>query len=102
MKKLVIECVEKRGKCWKHKVGDKFIIRKGTIYLPETKRLCLYALSSLLPLIPAKERTIANPGNDWLPRVNQVMCPDPEGQLIWEIREFEEVGDETTENWEND
>jgi len=102
MKRLIVECVEKRGKCWKHKVGDQFEVRKGTIYLPKTNHICLYALSSILPLIPAKERTLADPGNDWLPKANQVMCPDPEGQLIWEIREYEEVGDETTEKWDID
>jgi len=30
------------------------------------------------------------------------MCPDPEGQLIFEIREYEDVGDETTEDWGED
>ncbi|MFX0195277.1 MAG: TIGR04076 family protein [Candidatus Hodarchaeota archaeon] len=102
MKRLVVECVEKWGKCWKHNVGDQFEVKKGTIYLPKNKHICLYALNSILPLIPAKERTITVEGDDWLPRVNRVMCPDPEGQLIFEIREYEDIGDETTEDWGED
>ena len=46
----------------------------------------MYALASLLPLLPAKERKIDEPG-DWLPEVREIQCPDPEGIVIWEIIE---------------
>ena len=40
------------------KPGDFFTVRDGDIRIPEGGYICLYALQSLLPLIPPKEREI--------------------------------------------
>jgi len=37
-------------------------------------------------LLPARQRKIDEP-DDWLPKVFEVMCPDPKGRVIWEIIE---------------
>ena len=87
LKNLVIECVEKPGVCDKHQVGDSFEIRDGALFLPDGKHICIYALSSIMPLIPAKERDLVLDVKDWLPRVNRISCPDPKGRLVFEIRE---------------
>ncbi len=87
LKDLVVECVEKPGVCDKHEVGDYFEIHDGELHLPSGKAICLYALQSIIPLIPAKERDLIPDEKDWLPRVNQVSCPDPKGRLVFEIRE---------------
>ena len=50
----------------------------------ENKHICIYALSSLLPLLPAKQRNI-DEKDDWLPEVFEIECPDPQGRVIWEI-----------------
>lgn len=85
MRSLTIRVKEILGSCDKHKVGDYFRIENGKLIIPEgVEHLCIYALSSLLPLIPAKERRIDEP-DDWLPRVSEVHCPDPYGRVIWEI-----------------
>jgi len=91
MRNLVIECVEKPGVCDKHNVGDFFEIRNGRLYLPDGKTICIYALQSIMPLIPAKERDLVPDEKDWLPRVSRISCPDPNGRLVFEIRAKEAI-----------
>lgn len=66
------------------KVGDYFEVRGGRISIPEGKHVCLWALQSLMPLLPAKQRDLGDPG-DWLPAVRYVSCPDPHGMVIYRI-----------------
>ena len=90
MKKLVVRVKEVRGYCNIHREGDCFVLDGGKLQLPgPNKHVCIYALSSLLPLLPAKQRRIEEP-DDWLPRVREVQCPDPKGIVIWEITEKED------------
>jgi len=66
--------------------GRSFLVRDGRLLFPSSGPICLYALQSLLPLLPAKERTIAESKEaDWLWRVDEVQCPDPKGHVIWRI-----------------
>lgn len=95
MKSLLIRVKEIRGACTNHVVGDCFRIDGSKLSLPEgNKHVCIYALSSLLPLITAKQRNIVEE-NDWLPRKRLVQCPG--GTVIWEIIELEESKQEGTE-----
>ncbi|UCD97146.1 MAG: TIGR04076 family protein [Candidatus Bathyarchaeota archaeon] len=85
MKTLIVRVKAIEGYCNTHQVGDCFRLEGGKLSLPEgNKHVCLYALSSLLPLLPAKQRKIDEP-DDWLPEVFEIECPDPEGRVIWEI-----------------
>ena len=85
MKTLIVKVKAIEGQCDTHEVGDCFRLEKGKLSFPgENKHVCIYALSSLLPLLPAKQRKIDEPG-DWLPGTSEVECPDPEGRVIWEI-----------------
>lgn len=69
------------------KPGDCFFIRDGNIHLPQGGYICMWALQSLLPLIPAKEREIAEAKDeDWLWRVHHVQCPDPQGRVVFRIQ----------------
>lgn len=89
MKNLVVRVRDVEGACDTHKVGDCFKLEGGRISFPEeNKHVCIYALSSLLPLLPAKQRATEEP-DDWLPSTSKVECPDPKGRVIWEIT-FEE------------
>jgi uncharacterized repeat protein (TIGR04076 family) len=66
------------------KVGDFFEVRKSSqVVIPEGKHFCLYALASVLPLLPAKQRAL-DP-TDWLASDSLVACPDPDEQLIMKI-----------------
>lgn len=65
-------------------VGDYFeVVESSKIKIPDGKHFCIYALSAVLPLLPAKQRQL-DP-NDWLERDIFVTCPDPEERLILRI-----------------
>ncbi|HDL86540.1 MAG TPA: TIGR04076 family protein, partial [Candidatus Acetothermia bacterium] len=47
-----------------------------------------YALQSVLPLLPLKERISDEEKNsDWLWRVHEAQCPDPKERVIWRIEQ---------------
>ncbi len=80
-----VEVAQIRGFCdLPHKVGDWFEVRNGRLYIPAGRFVCIWALGALLPMLPAKERRIAET-NDWLPRVELLTCPDPNGLVVWRI-----------------
>ena len=65
-------------------VGDYFeVTNSSQIRIPEGKHFCLFAISSVLPLLPAKARQLES--NDWLERDSLVACPDPDERLIMRI-----------------
>jgi uncharacterized repeat protein (TIGR04076 family) len=75
------------------KVGDSFTVRDGDLRIPAGGYVCMWALQSLLPLLPAKERRIAEEKEqDWLWRVHHAQCPDPEGRVIWKVERIGEAG----------
>jgi uncharacterized repeat protein (TIGR04076 family) len=68
------------------KPGDHISVRDGNIYIPDGGYICMWALQSLVPLIPAKERETAEAKDeDWLWRVHHVQCPDPQGRVVFQI-----------------
>ena len=65
-------------------VGDWFeLVNSSELRLPDGKHFCIFALQSVLPLLPAKQRQL--PANDWLERDSLVCCPDPEERVIMRI-----------------
>ncbi len=88
MQDLMIRVKEIRGSCDTMKVGYYCVVRGSRLSIPESPHFCFYALQSILPLIPAKQRRIEEPG-DWLPNTWEVECPDPKGQVILQIKPIE-------------
>lgn len=85
MENLIVKVKAIEGYCDTHQVGDCFRLEGGKLSFPgKNKHVCIYALSSLLPLLPAKQRKTDEP-DDWLPRTSEVECPDPKGRVIWKI-----------------
>jgi uncharacterized repeat protein (TIGR04076 family) len=75
---------EVQGKCTSGmQPGDRFSLRSGRLYIPPDRHFCLYALHAVLPLLPAKQRALAD--GDWLQTDSQVICPDPAGNVILSI-----------------
>jgi len=65
-------------------VGDYFeVVESSKLIIPEGKHFCIYALGSILPLLPAKQRQLEQ--NDWLENDVYVACPDPDERLIMRI-----------------
>lgn len=81
--KIVVD--EVRGFCdLPMKEGDYFEIKQGRIMVPEGKYICMWALQSLMPLLPLKERKLAEE-NDWVRYTDKISCPDPNGRVIYQI-----------------
>jgi uncharacterized repeat protein (TIGR04076 family) len=88
--RVTVERIEGRSVCGLT-VGDYFEVTESSrVRIPEGKHFCLYALSSVLPLLPAKQRQM--PPGDWLEQDNFVACPDPDERTIMRI---ERIGKRT-------
>lgn len=85
MRDLRIEVEEVQGFCdLPMRPGDYFELHGGRISIPQGRYVCMWALAALIPMLPAKQRARDDP-NDWLPRVDRMMCPDPEGRVVFKI-----------------
>jgi uncharacterized repeat protein (TIGR04076 family) len=81
--RVTVERIEGRSVCGLQ-VGDYFELTESSrVRIPEGKHFCLYALSSVLPLLPAKQRKL--PEGDWLEQDSLVACPDPDERTIMRI-----------------
>ncbi len=81
--RVTVERIEGRSVCGLE-VGDYFELTDSSrITLPAGKHFCLYAMQAVMPLLPAKQRELAE--GDWLAQDSLVCCPDPEERLIMRI-----------------
>jgi uncharacterized repeat protein (TIGR04076 family) len=81
--RVTVDRIEGRSVCGM-RVGDYFeLVNSSQLTLPEGRPFCVYALASVLPLLPAKQRQL--PAGDWLERDSLVCCPDPEERLIMRV-----------------
>jgi uncharacterized repeat protein (TIGR04076 family) len=88
--RVTVERIEGRSVCGLS-VGDYFELTESSkIRIPDGGHFCLYALQSVLPLLPAKQRQL--PASDWLEQDSLVACPDPEERVIMRI---ERIGTRT-------
>lgn len=58
-----------------HTPGDYFLVEGENLVFPRTRSFSMYALSALLPLLPAKQRPLQD--NDWMRSDCMIACPDP-------------------------
>ena len=81
--RVTVTAIEGRSVC-SMQVGDYFeLTESNKLRIPEGKHFCIYALSSVLPLLAAKQRQLE--AGDWLERDSLVACPDPEERLIMKL-----------------
>jgi uncharacterized repeat protein (TIGR04076 family) len=81
--RVTVERIEGRSVCGLS-VGDYFELTESSkVRIPAGAHFCLYALQSVLPLLPAKQRQL--PASDWLEQDSLVACPDPDERLIMRI-----------------
>ena len=86
--RVTVERIEGRSVCGL-RVGDYFEVTESSrVRIPEGRHFCLYALQSVLPLIPAKQRRL--PAEDWLEQDSLVCCPDPDERVVMRIERLEE------------
>jgi uncharacterized repeat protein (TIGR04076 family) len=93
--RVTVERIEGRSVCGLE-VGDYFEVTESSrLRIPEGRYFCLYALQSVLPLIPAKQRRL--PAEDWLEQDSLVCCPDPDERVVMRIERLEERALKTEE-----
>ncbi len=81
--RITVERIEGRSVCGLA-VGDFFDLTESCrVRIPAGKHFCIYALSSVMPLLAAKQRQLAD--DDWLERDSLVACPDPDERLIMRV-----------------
>ena len=81
--RVTVERIEGRSVCGL-RVGDYFELTESSrVRIPDGRHFCLYALQSVLPLLPAKQRAL--PASDWLEQDSLVACPDPDERVIMRI-----------------
>ena len=81
--RVTVTAIEGRSVC-SMQVGDYFeLTESNKLRIPEGKHFCVYALSSVLPLLAAKQRQLE--AGDWLERDSLVACPDPDERLIMKL-----------------
>lgn len=86
--RVTVDRIEGRSVCGLE-VGDYFEVTESSrLRIPPDRHFCIYALSAVLPLIPAKQRQLA--ANDWLEQETLVACPDAEERVIMRIERIRE------------
>lgn len=81
--RVTVERIEGRSVCGLE-VGDYFeLTESNRVRIPPGKHFCLYALQSVIPLLPAKQRRL--PDEDWLEQDSHVTCPDPDERVVMRI-----------------
>ena len=81
--RVTVDRIEGRSVCGM-RVGDYFeLVNSSQLRVPADRHFCVYALQSVLPLLPAKQRQL--PAGDWLEQDSLVCCPDPEERLVMRI-----------------
>jgi uncharacterized repeat protein (TIGR04076 family) len=59
----------------RHRAHDYFLAIGEDLVFPKNTSFSMYALSALLPLLPAKQRPLQK--NDWMLSDSVIACPDP-------------------------
>jgi uncharacterized repeat protein (TIGR04076 family) len=83
---IVVESIDGDRTC-QMAVGDSVFLRGGKISMPDGEDFCLYALQSVIPLLPAKQRLL-HPA-DWMETDTRALCPDPGCGLTMRVDRLE-------------
>lgn len=85
--RVTVERIEGRSVCGMA-VGDYFELTESSkLRIPAGKHFCIFALSSVLPLLAAKQRELSD--NDWLTYDSVAACPDVDERLIMRVERIE-------------
>lgn len=81
--RVTVDSIAGRSVCGLE-IGDYFEVRESSkLIIPGGKHFCIFALSAVIPLLPAKMRLMDE--NDWLEKDVFVACPDPDERLVMKI-----------------
>ena len=79
-----VRCREGRSFVCGHKEGPAFRVVGEDVVFDQPSAFSLYALASLLPLLPAKQRALE--AADWMAADTDIACPDAACGAVFRIR----------------
>ena len=86
--RVTVERIEGRSVCGLE-VGDYFELTDSSrLRIPSGRHFCIYALSAVLPLLPAKQRRLER--EDWLEQETLVAYPDAKERVVMRIERIGE------------
>jgi carbon-monoxide dehydrogenase iron sulfur subunit len=91
MKDVSIKIVKIEGECSKHKVGDRWVMKNGTLYDPDNKGICIYALNAIMPMLPLKETEVSEEDH-WIHKYEEFLCPDINGRAVFRVEPIADQG----------
>lgn len=71
-----------------HHLDDYFLVEGENLVFPTKGTFSMYALSAILPLLPAKQRVLNS--NDWMTTDALIACPDPNCHAQFKISRIKE------------
>jgi len=80
--KVEVVATEKPMVC-SHKEGDSFLVVGENLIFSKDSHFSMYALSALLPMLPAKQRPLDK--NDWMLSDSLIACPDRNCGALFKI-----------------
>ena len=66
-------------------VGDSFYVEDYKLKIPEGKGICMWAIQSIIPLIPLINEQESLSDDHWAKKVEHIACPDPKGKVIYRV-----------------
>jgi uncharacterized repeat protein (TIGR04076 family) len=66
-------------------VGDYFYVDDYKLKIPGEKGICMWALSSIIPLVPLINEQDCLSDDHWAKKVEHIACPDPKGKVIYRV-----------------
>jgi uncharacterized repeat protein (TIGR04076 family) len=70
-------------------VGDHFFVEDSKLTVPEGRHLCIWALQTVLPMLPLLAVKDSLPSSHWAGKVRTISCPDPKGQVQYRLELLE-------------
>lgn len=71
----VVTVLDGRRPVCRHIEGESFRVEGENLVFEPGRKVSMYALAAILPLLPAKQRETAP--HDWMTTDAEVACPDP-------------------------
>ena len=66
-------------------VSDYFFVEDSKLKIPEGKHVCIWALQSMMPLLPIFSEKDKLDKEHWVTKVKTVSCPDPKGLVQYRL-----------------
>jgi anaerobic carbon-monoxide dehydrogenase iron sulfur subunit len=86
LKDLRVVVKEIQGHCDIMREGDYFEVSGSRLSIPESPYFCYWAINSILPMVSAKQRELADDPGDWMRDTWEIECPDPKGRVILQVQ----------------